>query len=79
MADARFDTQTSDDGVVHERGQTRILADAALLDAIARDHSLEQLGNVTSLPGIVGHVIGMPDMHEGYGFPVGGVAATGNP
>src|SRR6185503_11774356 len=40
------------------------------------DHSLEQLVNVTALPGVTRQVVGMPDMHEGYGFPVGGVAGT---
>jgi tRNA-splicing ligase RtcB (3'-phosphate/5'-hydroxy nucleic acid ligase) len=54
----------------------RIIADAALMAQIERDHSIEQLLNVTTLPGTWGRVIGMPDMHEGYGFPVGGVAAT---
>lgn len=58
------------------RAPARIVADDVLLAQIARDRSIEQLVNVTSLPGIVGAVIGMPDMHEGYGFPVGGVAAT---
>jgi tRNA-splicing ligase RtcB len=52
-----------------------VLADGELLEQIRRDHSLEQLLNVTTLPGVVG-VVGMPDMHEGYGFPVGGVAGT---
>jgi tRNA-splicing ligase RtcB len=54
----------------------RIVADAELMAQIARDHSLQQLLNVTTLPGVWGRVVGMPDMHEGYGFPVGGVAAT---
>ena len=53
----------------------RIFADEELIDAIARDHSLEQLQNVATLPGIVDAALAMPDMHEGYGFPVGGVAA----
>jgi tRNA-splicing ligase RtcB len=53
-----------------------VFADDALIAAISRDHSLQQLSNVRSLPGIDGPVYGMPDMHEGYGFPVGGVAAT---
>jgi tRNA-splicing ligase RtcB len=57
----------------------RILADDVLLGQIGRDRSVEQLLNVATLPGVVGHVIGMPDMHEGYGFPVGGVAATALP
>lgn len=54
----------------------RVIADEVLLEDIQHDRSLEQLVNVTTLPGIVGFAIGMPDMHEGYGFPVGGVAAT---
>lgn len=54
----------------------RVVADEELLEQIQSDRSLEQLVNVSTLPGIVGHALGMPDMHEGYGFPVGGVAAT---
>ena len=54
----------------------RIVADAELMAQISRDRSIEQLVNVTTLPGVWGRVVGMPDMHEGYGFPVGGVAAT---
>jgi tRNA-splicing ligase RtcB (3'-phosphate/5'-hydroxy nucleic acid ligase) len=59
--------------------RAHVFADAELLAAISHDHSLDQLANVTALPGIVGDVYGMPDMHEGYGFPVGGVAATAAP
>ncbi len=58
------------------RVPARVFADAVLLAQIARDRSLEQLINVTTLPGIWHAALGMPDMHEGYGFPVGGVAAT---
>src|SRR5437763_14235270 len=54
----------------------RVFADAELLDAIRSDHSLEQLQNVATLPGIVEASLAMPDIHQGYGFPVGGVAAT---
>ena len=54
----------------------RVIADEALVRAIEQDRSLEQLGNVATLPGITRFALGMPDMHEGYGFPVGGVAAT---
>jgi len=54
----------------------RVFADAELLAQIRRDHSLEQLVNVSTLPGITRSALGMPDMHEGYGFPVGGVAGT---
>ena len=54
----------------------RVIADQELMVQISRDHSLQQLVNVSTLPGVWGQAIGMPDMHEGYGFPVGGVAAT---
>ncbi|MBS2031459.1 MAG: RtcB family protein [Deltaproteobacteria bacterium] len=58
------------------RVPVRVVADAVLMLQLSHDHSLEQLINVSTLPGIVGFALGMPDMHEGYGFPVGGVAAT---
>src|SRR5512140_1153523 len=58
------------------RVPARIVADEELLRQMSHDHSLIQLINVTTLPGIQGFAIGMPDMHEGYGFPVGGVAGT---
>ncbi|MBI2896567.1 MAG: RtcB family protein [Deltaproteobacteria bacterium] len=58
------------------RVPARIFADADLITQISRDRSLEQLANVATLPGIVEAAFGMPDMHEGYGFPVGGVAGT---
>lgn len=57
----------------------RVIADAELLAQIGRDRSLEQLVNVSTLPGITRFAVGLPDMHEGYGFPVGGVAATVTP
>src|SRR5512144_2169862 len=58
------------------RVPARVFADRELLDAIRMDRSLEQLQNVTTLPGIVEAAIAMPDIHQGYGFPVGGIAAT---
>jgi len=58
------------------RVPARVLADETLLDAIRSDRSLEQLQNVCTLPGIVDAALAMPDIHQGYGFPVGGVAAT---
>lgn len=58
------------------RVPVRIYADEELLKAILQGSALAQLMNVATLPGIVGFAYGMPDMHEGYGFPVGGVAAT---
>src|SRR5919204_6173333 len=57
------------------RVPARVFADAELLEAIAGDESLEQLANVATLPGVVGAALAMPDIHQGYGFPVGGVAA----
>ncbi len=53
-----------------------IYADAKMLDIIREEHSLEQVANVAFLPGIVGKSMAMPDIHWGYGFPIGGVAAT---
>jgi tRNA-splicing ligase RtcB (3'-phosphate/5'-hydroxy nucleic acid ligase) len=61
------------------RVPARLFADRDLLAAIERDRSLEQLVNVATLPGIVGAALAMPDIHQGYGFPVGGVAATEPP
>ncbi len=58
------------------RVPARVFADEALMAQLSRDSSLEQLVNVATLPGVTRQVLGMPDMHEGYGFPVGGVAAT---
>jgi tRNA-splicing ligase RtcB (3'-phosphate/5'-hydroxy nucleic acid ligase) len=46
---------------------------------VMEDQSLEQAVNAATLPGLVGHVLVMPDMHQGYGFPIGGVAATRYP
>jgi tRNA-splicing ligase RtcB len=61
------------------RVPVRIFATRRLLEAIAGDKSLEQAANAATLPGLVGHVTVMPDMHQGYGFPIGGVAATRYP
>jgi tRNA-splicing ligase RtcB (3'-phosphate/5'-hydroxy nucleic acid ligase) len=58
------------------RVPARLFADDELLAAIRQDASLEQLQNVATLPGIVDAALAMPDIHQGYGFPVGGLAAT---
>jgi tRNA-splicing ligase RtcB len=58
------------------RVPARVYADAELLEAIRDDDSLVQLQNVATLPGIVDAALAMPDIHAGYGFPVGTVAAT---
>ncbi|HID06536.1 MAG TPA: RtcB family protein, partial [Armatimonadetes bacterium] len=52
-----------------------LYASEKMLEQIRKDMSLEQLANVACLPGIMGHSLAMPDIHWGYGFPIGGVAA----
>lgn len=52
-----------------------IIASEELMEEIEFERPLEQVRNVACLPGIVGHSIAMPDIHWGYGFPIGGVAA----
>jgi len=53
----------------------RIFADESLLQKMLSDRTIMQARNVSTIPGIVGQSIVLPDGHEGYGFPVGGVAA----
>ena len=53
----------------------RIFASNELMNSIRGDPCLNQVENVACLPGIVGASLGMPDIHWGYGFPIGGVAA----
>jgi tRNA-splicing ligase RtcB len=53
-----------------------VVADEQLMGQITSDASLEQLANAATLPGIVKAAFAMPDMHQGYGLPVGGVVAT---
>ena len=57
------------------RVPARIYANEALLETAAEEHALEQAANVAFLPGIVWRSLAMPDIHWGYGFPIGGVAA----
>ena len=54
----------------------RIFASDELMADIRGDQSLQQVRNVAELPGILGWSLAMPDIHWGYGFPIGGVAAT---
>lgn len=61
------------------RVPARIYASRKLLEDAFRDESLKQLINTTTLPGIVKYALAMPDIHEGYGFPIGGVVATEYP
>ena len=53
-----------------------VYADERMLPGILGDHALDQVANVACLPGIVSASLAMPDIHWGYGFPIGGVAAT---
>jgi len=52
-----------------------VFATPAMMADIRKDESLSQVANVAWLPGIVGYSLAMPDIHWGYGFPIGGVAA----
>ena len=65
---------------IHRTGSmrvpARVYADDKLMKQIAGDKSLDQVANVAALPGIVKYSLAMPDIHWGYGFPIGGVAAT---
>src|SRR5205809_1537605 len=66
--------------VIPRHGRMRVpgvvYATRTLLPDLAADRSLEQVVNVAALPGIVEASYAMPDIHWGYGFPIGGVAAT---
>lgn len=61
------------------RVPVRIFGSRELLEDIIDDRSLEQAVNCSTLPGVVGNVYVMPDVHQGYGFPIGGVVATRYP
>lgn len=58
------------------RVPARIYASEKMLETILGDESVQQTVNVAHLPGIVSYSLAMPDIHQGYGFPIGGVAAT---
>jgi tRNA-splicing ligase RtcB len=59
------------------RVPARIYADEKLLEAALQDRSVEQLVNFACLPGVLKYTLAMPDIHQGYGPPIGGVAAMG--
>lgn len=58
------------------RVPARVFMNDAMIDDVLKDRALWQLVNVTTLPGICKAAFAMPDIHQGYGFPIGGVAAT---
>lgn len=82
MVDEKIKLQKIDDyrWMIPQEGKMLVpgvvYADQALLDEIRLDQSLQQVKNVAELPGIVKYSLAMPDIHWGYGFPIGGVAAT---
>jgi tRNA-splicing ligase RtcB len=57
------------------RAEGLVYADDKMMEDIRTDQSLLQVVNVATLPGIIGTSMAMPDIHWGYGFPIGGVAA----
>src|ERR1041384_8278045 len=57
------------------RTDVMVYASPNLMAQVLKDLSLQQAMNVATLPGIVGPSLAMPDIHQGYGFPIGGVAA----
>lgn len=61
------------------RVPARFYSDPELLEGLLADESLTQLVNSATLPGIVKYALAMPDIHQGYGFPIGGVTATAVP
>lgn len=58
------------------RAPARLYASEDLLEDALQDESINQMVNTATLPGIVKYAIAMPDIHQGYGFPIGGVVAT---
>jgi tRNA-splicing ligase RtcB len=58
------------------RVPARLYASEKLLHGALADSSIEQLINTATLPGLVGYALAMPDIHQGYGFPIGGVVAS---
>ena len=81
MAEEKIKVQKIDDyrWRIPREGRMRtdgvIYTDECMLNDIRKDQSLSQVAHVAWLPGIEGHSLAMPDIHWGYGFPIGGVAA----
>ncbi|HVQ00140.1 MAG TPA: RtcB family protein [Candidatus Thermoplasmatota archaeon] len=79
IKDYRFEIPQSYQGEqrnLHMQTSAVIYVDNGMIDGLRKDNAPEQAANVTMLPGIVGKSLAMPDIHWGYGFPIGGVAAT---
>ncbi|MFQ5883862.1 MAG: RtcB family protein [Thermoplasmata archaeon] len=67
MIPQKYKKEMRTDGVIY--------ADEKMMKSVVKDNALEQVANVATLPGIVGSSMAMPDIHWGYGVPIGGVAA----
>ena len=75
----RYEIPTSYKGKnsnLHMKTRAVIFACEEMIPQIRKDNAPEQAANMTMLPGVVGNAMAMPDIHWGYGFPIGGVAAT---
>ncbi len=70
----RFTWELPKDHREDMRVPVRLYADSELFDAAFGDRTVEQLINTSTLPGIMKYAMALPDMHQGYGFPIGGVA-----
>ncbi len=79
MADIKVQKTSDFTWRIPQEGKMRthgvVYADQKMMDSIRKDQSLNQVANVAWLPGIVGPSMAMPDIHWGYGFAIGGVAA----
>ncbi|MBN1458790.1 MAG: RtcB family protein [Armatimonadetes bacterium] len=64
----KYKAEMKSDGIIY--------ASSEMMQVMKNDDALEQVANVACLPGLVGSSLAMPDIHYGYGFPIGGVAAT---
>ena len=77
--DFRYEIPKSYEGEkenLHMKTSAIIYASKQMIPQLLRDNAAEQAANMTMLPGIIGKAMAMPDIHWGYGFPIGGVAAT---
>ncbi len=73
VSDVRFEIER--DEAQGMNGGVTLYTTEAMLEKMKKDSTIQQAINATTLPGLVGNVLVMPDGHQGYGFPVGGVAA----
>ena len=71
-----FEFRVEMDGSKDMKVPVTIYANDDLISKMTIDRTIHQAANVSTLPGVKKHVVVLPDGHEGYGFPVGGVAAT---